>query len=77
MIRVKRKPRKCPQCGSAKIADILYGLPIFSPELEKELKDGKIELGGCCISDDDPIWRCVDCETDIYKETRSKEDKEI
>ena len=46
MIRVKRKPRKCPQCGSAKIADILYGLPIFSPELEKELKDGKIELGG-------------------------------
>ena len=69
MIRVKRKPRKCPQCGSAKIANILYGLPIFSPELEKELKDGKIELGGCCISDDDPIWKCTECEVDIYKET--------
>ena len=69
MIRVKRKPRKCPHCGLAKIADILYGYPVFSPELEKELKDGKIELGGCCITGDDPMWKCTECETDIYKET--------
>ena len=69
MIREKRKPPKCPKCRSARIADILYGLPIFSPELEKELKDGKIELGGCCVTGDDPIWKCTECGTDIYKET--------
>ena len=69
MIRVKRKPRKCPQCGSAKIADILYGLPAFSPELDKSLKEGKIVLGGCIMWGDDPKWKCAECETDIYKET--------
>jgi len=72
MIRVKRKPQKCPQCGSAKIANILYGLPIFSPELDKSLKEGEITLGGCCISDDDPTWICTECETDIYKEVSMK-----
>ena len=69
MTRLRRKPRKCPQCGSAKIADILYGLPIFSPELDKSLKEGKITLGGCVIRGDDPKWKCAECETDIYKET--------
>ena len=67
MIRVKRKPKKCPQCGSTKIADILYGLPDYSPEFEKRIEDGKIALGGCCISNDDPVWKCVECEADIYK----------
>ena len=67
MIRVKRKPRKCPQCGSSRIANILYGMPEFSPEFEKRIEDGKIALGGCCISNDDPVWKCVECEADIYK----------
>ena len=70
MIRVKRKPRKCPQCGSSRIANILYGMPEFSPELDKSLKEGKIALGGCCISNDDPKWKCTECEVDIYKETK-------
>ncbi len=68
MIRLKRRPRKCPQCGSAKIANILYGYPVFDSKLEKLLDEGKIALGGCVISGNDPTWRCVDCETDIYKE---------
>ncbi|MBT6228824.1 MAG: hypothetical protein HOI47_19455 [Candidatus Scalindua sp.] len=67
MIRAKRKPRKCPQCGSSRIANILYGMPEFSPEFEKRIEDGKIALGGCCISNDDPVWKCVECEADIYK----------
>ena len=67
MIRTKRKPRKCPQCGSSRIANILYGMPEFSPEFEKRIEDGKIALGGCCISNDDPVWKCVECEADIYK----------
>ena len=70
LIRVKRKPKKCPQCGSTKIADILYGLPDYSPEFEKRIEDGKIALGGCCISNDDPIWKCTECELDINKEAK-------
>jgi hypothetical protein len=32
----------------------MYGYPLFSEELEQKLEAGKITLGGCCISDDDP-----------------------
>jgi len=49
-----RKPRRCPACGSKRIASIMYGYPLFSEELEQKLEAGKITLGGCCISDDDP-----------------------
>ena len=69
MIRIKRKPRKCPQCESSRIVVVLYGMPEFSPELDKSLKEGKIELGGCCIGNDDPQWKCAECDADIYKET--------
>jgi len=54
MITSKKKPKKCPACGSKKVAKILWGLPAFSPELEIDLKEGKIVLGGCIISDNDP-----------------------
>jgi hypothetical protein len=47
MIRIKRKPRKCPQCGVARIVNILYGSPDYGPELDKSLKEGKIALGAC------------------------------
>lgn len=63
-----RKPRKCPACGSKKVARILYGMPAFHM-IREELDSGKIVLGGCCISDSDPSWQCVDCSTQIYKES--------
>lgn len=62
-----RKPRKCLACGSKRIASILYGYPIFSEELGQKLEAGEIALGGCCISDGDPVWECADCKTPIYK----------
>jgi hypothetical protein len=61
------KPDKCPKCGSDIIADILYGLPAFSDSLEEEIKDNKIVLGGCCISNESPTWKCIDCNTAIHK----------
>lgn len=64
----KRKPQKCPSCGSKKIAKILYGLPAFSEKLQKDMDEGKIVLGGCCITDEDPTWQCVECETQIHEE---------
>lgn len=51
----------CPFCNSKNIADILYGLPAFSEELENELKNGKLILGGCCRSDESPLYHCNDC----------------
>jgi hypothetical protein len=62
-----KKPEKCPCCGSDKIAIICYGLPAFSPRLREDIKENKIVLGGCCVSEHDPTWKCVDCNSVIYK----------
>jgi len=62
-----RKPWKCPACGSERVAVILYGMPAFSPHLEKDLNSGRIALGGCCVTDEDPKWQCVECKTEIYR----------
>ena len=56
-----KKKRKCPACGSESIAEIMYGMPMFTPELEEELRAGRLSLGGCCISDDSPRWECNEC----------------
>jgi hypothetical protein len=63
----KRKPRKCPECKSNRIASILWGMPAYSKKLEKEMELGKVVLGGCCVTDNDPSWQCSDCNTEFYK----------
>lgn len=56
----KTKSRRCPNCGSLKVARILYGLiDELTPDLEKQLKEGKIVLGGCVIGE--AKWECADC----------------
>lgn len=55
----KAKLRKCPYCGSHKIARIVYGLVHLTPELEKDLKEEKVVLGGCDV--EEAKWECVDC----------------
>jgi len=32
-----RKPAKCPSCGAAPVASILYGLPAFDDNLEQAI----------------------------------------
>ena len=61
------QPSKCPECGSLRVARILYGYPVYSAELEADMKAGRIAIGGCCITGDDPKWKCMECETGIYK----------
>ena len=53
---------KCPRCGSKNIAEILYGLPDYNEELQSEIKEGKLRLGGCCASELDPKYYCNDCK---------------
>ena len=61
------KPKKCPKCGSLIVARILYGFPAYSEELEADMKAGRVAIGGCCITGDDPAWKCMECETEIYR----------
>lgn len=63
-----KKPRQCPKCGLKKVATIQYGMPIPSAKLEADLAAGKIVLGGCCISNHDPRWRCLECGAEIYED---------
>ena len=50
IVRNKRAQIKCPYCSSKNTARILYGYPAYSEELQKKLDNGKIAIGGCCIS---------------------------
>ncbi|HPS33613.1 MAG TPA: hypothetical protein PKW57_08930 [Anaerolineaceae bacterium] len=63
------KPVICPVCQSKRIAEILWGMPAFSEQLMEDLDEGKVALGGCCVSEDDPVWRCADCRKDFYRKS--------
>jgi len=57
-MKAKKKPDKCPECGSWRIAGILHGEPAYH-SIERDLEAGRIVLGGCVITDNDPTWQCV------------------
>ena len=56
-----RERPSCPKCGSKSIASILWGRPVWTEELESQLEEGSVVLGGCCIEGDDPCWKCRTC----------------
>jgi ribosomal protein L37AE/L43A len=60
-----RRPRKCPRCGSERIARILYGLPALSDALREELETRRTVPGGCIVTGNDPRWRCTDCGNEM------------
>ena len=55
------KKQTCPSCNGKNIAKILWGLPADMRALEEELDSKKIDLGGCCVSQNDPKLECTDC----------------
>lgn len=61
-----RKPKTCPQCGSTRIARILYGLPDHTA-LQDDLEHKRIVLGGCLVYDDNPVWRCTECGLKLFR----------
>src|SRR4051812_31886843 len=60
MQAIATEPR-CPSCGSPRQARIVYGLVEMTPEVRDRIEQGAITLGGCCISSENPEWRCLDC----------------
>ena len=67
MFEARTRPKKCPKCGSKRIARIQWGMPNFRDELKRELDEGTVVLGGCVVSDRDPSWRCLDCGVVIFR----------
>jgi len=50
---------KCPKCKAGKLLLIVYGYP--TKVAEEAAKEGRILLGGCCITDNDPTFECNKC----------------
>lgn len=68
------KPKKpsCPKCGSQKLGKFQYGLPIFSAKLEKQIEKGEVILGGCCVDESNPDFKCRDCGREFKKKGSKK-----
>jgi len=62
-----RKPVRCPSCGAAPVASILYGLLAFDEDLEQAMAEGRVALGSCCVTDDDPDWVCTYCLLEMFR----------
>jgi HD domain len=60
----------CPSCGEGNARPIIWGMP--SPELMDAVHQGLIdvELGGCCVTEDDPTHSCRSCGLQ-FREERS------
>jgi hypothetical protein len=54
-----RKGSTCPTCKKAKLVPIEYGFP--GPEMRRDFEMGLIQLGGCCVTDNDPELECLSC----------------
>lgn len=59
IIEVDSNPGKCPKCGG-NVVPILYGEP--TAQTYEEYLQGKLALGGCCITQNDPDWVCLGCD---------------
>jgi hypothetical protein len=67
------KPKSCSKCGSKRVVKIVYGYPWEEDWRQAEL--GKIVLGGCVVTGDDPLWQCVDCGESFPKSEASRMDQ--
>ena len=58
----RRYLKKCPDCSSADIIPIMYGMP--GDKMQKDYMDGKIRLGGCGVEvgGSQANKHCRDCE---------------
>lgn len=37
---------KCPKCGGRRVAPLLWGVPVFSRRLERELRSARVRIDG-------------------------------
>lgn len=73
-IETTHKPNFCPTCGKAAVVEVVYGYP--NPSDFEDAAAGTLVLGGCCLGNDDPGWRCTSCEQDIHRTEDGDEDED-
>ena len=66
-ITLNQRPERCPICGG-EVWTIVYGEPSY--EAYEKRFENKVVFGGCCITDHDPAWQCIECDALIYQEER-------
>jgi hypothetical protein len=59
---------RCPNCRAQTLVHLVYGYP--GPVTMMEADEGRIALGGCLVTDDDPRYRCQSCRSDIWRDGR-------
>jgi hypothetical protein len=48
--------KSCPDCKSPSgLREIFYGMP------DGPVDEERYAIGGCCVSDDDPTLKCIEC----------------
>jgi formate dehydrogenase maturation protein FdhE len=47
----------CPACNSTEVKKIVYGYPIEGFDYDR------FEVGGCCVTGQDPRYKCMKCES--------------
>ena len=62
-----------PRSGGNNTSKILWGMPMWSEELEVALESKKIFLGGCCIELPTPSHYCNNCKRKILFDTSMEE----
>jgi len=55
----------CPNCQSINTCRIQYGMPDYTEKLERDIEAGRVHLGGCVLSGNDPNRYCNDCEIEF------------
>lgn len=60
--------RRCPACRARGLVPIMYGMP--TSEVWGDVRLGRIAIGGCVISVDDPDRQCIECDVRVYADGR-------
>ena len=74
-LRHARKPRRCPACGEAAVVSIAWGFP--TEAVFEDADAGKVVVGGCVVTGDDPAWRCKACGRDIWRLPRRRSPRPV
>ncbi len=47
---------------------MLGGMPVYIPEMERELDNGDIQMGCTTESCGEPNWQCTECGAQFFRE---------
>ena len=57
--------RKCPVCGSRDVSAYLWSLPPYPEQVQKEIAERNVIVGGYCVAGFEPSAHCNACGADF------------